>query len=289
VKKSIIQNRDILNMSDGLNDTNIESIKIYKTTSYEPKTPLIYDVCLILVLQGKKIANLANSESFTYDCNNYLVVPTTLPLECETYATKEEPFICLLISLDRKVMYKIIDNLDKREYQKHNDTQFAIFSDKVTTSIEKTTENLLNILESKEESRILGCSIVKELLYRIAIGKNAKMLHKMFLEDNSESKIAKALKIIHDNYTQTYEVESLAKLCNMSIASFHAHFKKITSHTPLQYIKKIRLTKAKDLLIKHKYQVVKVADELGYFNPSHFSRDFKNYFGYSPKDAKKHN
>ena len=34
----------------------------------------------------------------------------------------------------------------------------------------------------------------------------------------------------------------------MSVSSFHTHFKNITSHTPLQYIKKIRLTKAKDLI-----------------------------------------
>ena len=207
VKKSIIQNRNIFDISDGLHHTNIESIKIYKTQTYEPKTPLIYDVCLILVLQGKKIANLANNESFIYDCDNYLVVPTTLPLECETYATEEEPFICLLISLNREIMYEIIEKLDKREYEEHNRNQVAIFSDKVTPSIEKTTEDLLNILESKEESRILASSIIKDLLYRISIGKNAQMLHKMFLEDNNESKIVKALKIIHDNYTQTHDVD----------------------------------------------------------------------------------
>jgi AraC-like DNA-binding protein len=72
----------------------------------------------------------------------------------------------------------------------------------------------------------------------------------------------------------------------MSVSSFHTHFKKITTFTPLQYIKKIRLTKAKELLTKHDYKVVDVANELGYDNPSHFSRDFKSYFGYSPKEAK---
>ena len=112
------------------------------------------------------------------------------------------------------------------------------------------------------------------------------MLHKMFLEENKEYKIAKALKHIHDNYNKSIDADSLARICDMSISSFHEHFKKITSHTPLQYIKKIRLTKAKDLLTKHGCKVVEVSDELGYDNSSHFSRDFKNYFGYSPKEAK---
>ena len=246
---------------------------------------MIYDVCLILVLQGKKIANLA-SNSFTFDCDNYLVVPTTLPLECETYATKEEPFICLLISLDRKIMYDIIEKLNTRTFENKNNSTFGIFSDKVTQEIEDITSKLLDILESKEESTILAKGVLTELFYRIAIGKNAKMLHKMFLEENTESKIAKALKIIHDNYNENHDMETLARVCDMSVSSFHNHFKKITSHTPLQYIKKIRLTKAKEFLVKYDYKVVDVANELGYDNPSHFSRDFKSYFGYSPKEAK---
>ena len=284
MKKSIIENREILNLEDGLHDTHLHSVKIFKTATYEPKSPLIYDVCLILVLQGKKIANLA-SNRFTFDCDNYLVVPTTLPLECETYATKEEPFMSLIISLDRVMMKEIITLLSKRTYVQ-NRSSVGIFSDNVTEQIEVSTEKLLDILESQEESSILGEGILKELFYRIAIGQNAKVLHKMFLEENKESKIAKALKHIHDNYNTSLDMDSLARICDMSVSSFHNHFKKITSHTPLQYIKKIRLTKAKDLLVKHDYKVVDVADELGYDNPSHFSRDFKSYFGFSPKEAK---
>lgn len=286
MKKSIIENRNLFNILDGLHDTPIESIKIYKTEEYEPKTPLIYDVCLILVLQGKKIANLANHESFTYDCENYLVVPTTLPLECETYATKEEPFIALLVSLDRKTMFDIFEKLKKRDFSSKSSSTYGIFSDRVTNNIEEVTSKLLDILESNEESTVLGSSVLTELFYRIAIGEKSNMLYKMFYEENNESKIAKALKTIHDNYTQSYDMETLAKSCDMSVSSFHTHFKKITSHTPLQYIKKIRLTKAKDLLVKHNYQVVEVANELGYDTPSHFGRDFKNYFGYPPKEAK---
>ena len=284
MKKSIIENRDILLLKEGIHDTYLNSVKIFKTDTYEPKSPLIYDVCLILVLQGKKIANLA-SNRFVFGCDNYLVVPTTLPLECETYATKEEPFICLIISLDRHIMIEIMEALKERVFNKKKDN-FGIFSDKVTENIENITSKLLDIMESKEESEILGKGILKELFYRIAIGENANMLHKMFLEENKEYKIAKALKHIHDNYNKSIDADSLARICDMSISSFHEHFKKITSHTPLQYIKKIRLTKAKDLLTKHGCKVVEVSDELGYDNSSHFSRDFKNYFGYSPKEAK---
>lgn len=285
MNKNILLATDFLEKEDGLHDTNLDSVKVFKTAKYEPKSPLIYDVCLILVLQGKKLANLSNN-TITFDCDNYLVVPTTLPLECETYASQDEPFVCLLISLNKDVMYEIIDSLEKREFQNTEENSIGIFSDKVTQKVEESTKKLLEVLKSREESNILGQSILKELFYRIAIGKNADFLHKMFLGENNEAKIAKALKTIHDNYKEHLDIPTLARAEDMSVSSFHSHFKKITSHTPLQYVKKIKLNKAKDLIIKHNYQVVDAAYELGYDNPSQFSRDFKNYFGYPPKEAK---
>ena len=72
----------------------------------------------------------------------------------------------------------------------------------------------------------------------------------------------------------------------MSVSSFNTHFKKITAHTPLQYIKKIRLNKARDLISKHNYKVNETAYAIGYESTSQFSKDFKAYFGYPPKNAK---
>lgn len=285
MNKSIIENREYLFKEDGIHDTYLKDVKVFKTTNYEPKSPLIYDVCLLLVLQGKKVANLA-SNTLTFDCDNYLVVPTTLPLECETYASKEEPFICLLIDIDKQVMFEIMDLVKKQEIKHSQENNLGIFCDKVTSKIEEVTNKLLDVLESKEESDILGKSILKELFYRIAIGQNANFLHKMFLENNNEAKIARALKIIHTQCETNLDIPNLARQEDMSVSSFHAHFKKVTSHTPLQYIKKIRLTKAKDLIAKQNYQVVDAAYEMGYDSASQFSRDFKTYFGYPPKDVK---
>lgn len=283
MNKNILTQVKKLYENDGIHDTFLDDIKIYTTSQFDPLSPFIYDLCLILVLQGKKIGHLANN-NLVYDSKNYLVVPTTLPLECETYASKEEPFIGLVISIDKKVMYEIIECVSKEE--KNHEDSLAIFSDKVTSEIEELTLKLLKTLESKEESKILGKSILRELYYRIAKGENADFLYKMFLNSNNEAKILKALKTIHDNYNEPLDISTLARQEDMSVSSFHTHFKKITSHTPLQYIKKIKLNKAKSLISKQNYQVIDAAYELGYDSASKFSRDFKNYFGYPPKEVK---
>lgn len=284
MNKKILTQVHKLFKNDGIHDTNIKGVKIYATSSYDPLTPFLYDMCLILVLQGKKIGHLAQN-TLVYDSKNYLVVPTTMPLECETYASKEEPFIGLIISIDKKIMYEIIDCVSQEQTLSKDDL-LGIFSDKVTETIEELTLRFLKILESKKESKILGDTILKELYYRIAVGENSEFLHKMFLNSNNEAKIAKALKNIHDNYDTHLDVSKLARQEDMSVSSFHTHFKKITSHTPLQYIKKIRLSKAKELLSMHDYQVNSTAFEVGYDSASQFSRDFKGYYGYSPKEAR---
>lgn len=270
---------------DGVHDTFLDDVKIFTTSKYDPLSPFIYDVCLILVLQGKKIGHLAHN-TLVYDSQNYLVVPTTLPLECETHASKEEPFIGLVISINKNTMFEIIDCVSTKQSIKSEKNSLGVFSDTVTSNIEDLTLRLLNILESKEESSILGSLVLKELFYRIAVGENSDFLHKMFLNTNNEAKITRALKIIHTECETNLDIPTLARNEEMSVSSFHTHFKSVTSHTPLQYIKKIRLNKGKDLISKHKYQVVDAAYEMGYDSASQFSRDFKSYFGYPPKDVK---
>ncbi len=288
MNNQIIKQVDKLTKKEGLTNTFHKDIKLFKTTTYSPRAPLLYDLALVIVMQGKKIGYLPNT-TLQYDSNNYLVVPTTIPFECETIASKEEPFICMVISIDKKVMYELIDSLavkKQKEQDKSEDCNLAVFSDEVTNQIEDILLRLVNTLENKEETNILGSQLLRELYYRIAIGENSSFLHKMFLNTNNEAKISKSLKTIHDNFSEHLDIPTLARHEDMSVSSFHTHFKKITSYTPLQYIKNIRLNKAKDLIAQQNYQVNETAHSVGYESISQFSRDFKTYFGFPPKEAK---
>lgn len=285
MNKEILKEANKLIKNEYLNQTNIKSVKLFKTSTFVPRGPLTYDFCLIIVLQGKKLGYLPN-KSFEYNSQNYLVVPTTLPFECETFASKEEPFIAISIDINKEMMYDIITALAKDSAKKCKVVQMGVFQDKVTANFQDIILRLLKTLHCEKKSKILGDVILKELFYEIATGENSYFLHKMFLNQKQEAKIAKALKNIHDNFNQDLDVSSLAKEEDMSVSSFHSHFKNITSYSPLQYIKKLRLNKAKDLIIQKNMQVNNTAYAVGYESASQFSRDFKNYFGYPPKEAK---
>jgi AraC-like DNA-binding protein len=281
----ILEEVNKLIKEDSLTRTNIKGINLYKTTTYLPRTPLTYDFCLVFVLQGKKIGYLSNNR-FEYDSKNYLVVPTAMPFECETYASKEEPYICILIDIKKELMQEIISSISKEESKKCEDVQIGVFQDKVTNELEDSIYRLLKMLQSKEESNILGESILREIFYKIAIGENSHFLHKMFLENKTEAKMIRSLRTIHHEYNDHLDIPRLAKEEDMSVSSFHTHFKKVTSLSPLQYIKKIRLHKAMDLLTRRDMQVNETAYATGYESSSQFSKDFKSYYGYPPKEAK---
>ena len=285
MNNKILEEVNKLVKENSLTRTNIKAVNLYKTTTFLPRTPLTYDFCLVFVLQGKKIGYLPNKR-FEYDSKNYLVVSAALPFECETYASKEEPYTCILININKDIMHEIISCISKEESKNCKSVQMAIFQDQVTQDLENSIYRLLKILQSKEESAILGDSILREIYYRIAIGENSHFLHKMFLENKMESKMTRTLKIIHNKYNEHLDIPTLAKEEDMSVSSFHTHFKKVTSLSPLQYIKKIRLNKAKDLLTRNNLQVNETAYATGYESSSQFSKDFKSYYGYPPKEAK---
>lgn len=78
---------------------------------------------------------------------------------------------------------------------------------------------------------------------------------------------------------------TLAEHCGMSLSGFHAHFKKLTTLSPLQYQKTLRLLEAKRLISQENLPISTAAFQVGYESPSQFSREYKRYFGISPKES----
>jgi AraC-like DNA-binding protein len=70
----------------------------------------------------------------------------------------------------------------------------------------------------------------------------------------------------------------------MSESAFHLHFRKITSYSPLQYLKGVRLNKARQSIQGGGTTVNEVARIVGYERASQFSREYKRYFGRAPSD-----
>jgi len=78
------------------------------------------------------------------------------------------------------------------------------------------------------------------------------------------------------------KVEELAELAHMSLSSFHQHFKSVTSMSPLQYQKVVRLQEARRLMLSTLMDASAASRQVGYLSASQFSREYGRFFGSAP-------
>jgi AraC-like DNA-binding protein len=88
---------------------------------------------------------------------------------------------------------------------------------------------------------------------------------------------------LRDRFREPCRVVALASVAGMSPSAFHRQFKALTSLSPLQYQKQLRLLEARRLMISTGAKVETAAFEVGYESPSQFSREYARMFGAPPK------
>jgi AraC-like DNA-binding protein len=154
----------------------------------------------------------------------------------------------------------------------------------LTEPLRDATIRLLECLSSPTEAKILGPQIVREITFRVLCGEKADALKALVTRRSKLAQIAKSLRRIHSNYSDRLDIETLARECDMSVSAFHHNFKVVTSTAPLQYIKSVRLHKAKMLMLTDGMNASTAANEVGYESASQFSREFKRMFGTSPAE-----
>nr|WP_083465741.1 helix-turn-helix domain-containing protein [Salidesulfovibrio brasiliensis] len=144
---------------------------------------------------------------------------------------------------------------------------------------------LLKALCLEKETRILAPELVRKIYYRALCGTQAPMLYSPAKGSNAFSRVARVITNLEGNYSEKYDVQQMADSVIMSVSTFHKAFKEITADSPLQYLKKIRLARAQDLIIQKNTKAYLAADAVGYERPSQFSREFKRHFGQNPAEV----
>ncbi len=273
-------------INNGLSESNLKGVRLFKETKPIPRQPLVYDPGICIIAQGQKTGYLGG-RTFQYDANHYLVTTVTMPFECEAFASPEKPLCGLFIDIDMAQLNDLIGRLglepeivSYREKGLPRGIGPAVMDDDMADA----TTRLLKCLQSEAEAQILGPGLAREILYRALRGTQAPVLYSLAMHSGTFSQVARVLKIMQDNYAGKLDVEQLADKARMSASAFHRAFKEITSDSPMQYLKKIRLTKARDLMMQESMKAYIAADKVGYESSSQFSREFKRYFGQSPAE-----
>ena len=270
-----------LTTGEGLCPTALEGVKLARTDHNIPRTPVLYEPSIYVVASGRKNGFVGDRE-FVCDPNNYLVLSVPLPFEVSTDVGRGEPMLGVSVRIEMALVTELANRLNSPRSQKPENGLGIIRPTPLDLTMSKAVVRLLECLRSPVDAEVLGPGIVREIVYRVISGPQGEALLAMVNRSRHLAKIHATLQWIHREYSEPLNVPRMAEEVSMSVSAFHHSFKEVTGNSPLQYLKAVRLHKAR-LHIKYDGLGASVAAaKVGYESPSQFSREFKRFFGHSP-------
>ncbi|MBB5353490.1 AraC-like DNA-binding protein [Haloferula luteola] len=268
--------------TDGYNATRLPGVKIMRSSRAILRSQVSYSPSLVIIAQGRKRGYLGE-RIFTYDANHFLVLSVPLPFECETLASPDGPLLGLSIEVEPTTVAKLLLSMKPPEFANVDPPDEAIRANPLDNTLYDAAVRLMEaIANSDEEAAILGPAIVREMLYRVLCGAGGGPLRLLATPHSHVGRISHTLQRLHADFASPVNMAHLATDAGMSLSTFHEHFKAITGSPPLQYLKAIRLHKARLFMLQQGDTAAAAALKVGYESASQFSREFKRYFGTTP-------
>ena len=243
----------------------------------------VYPPMLHLVLQGSKTLSIGDQVS-TYGPSSYFVVPVEVPATGQVHINASGlPYLAISLTLDPVVIATVLAD-EIKPVEGHGELRF--------TPVQAPAElldawlRMLRLMDRPTEAAVLAPLVEREIVFRILQGPLRDTLVQMARPDGRLAQIRRATEWIRAHYTEPFRVEPLAAMTDMSVAAFYRHFKAITAMTPIQYQKRLRLLRARWLLLFDSLDATSIAFTVGYESASQFSREYARLFGLPPgRDA----
>ncbi|MCA9044473.1 MAG: AraC family transcriptional regulator [Planctomycetaceae bacterium] len=244
-------------------------------------TALVYEPCICIVVQGGKEVLLAG-ESYQLDPAHFLLVSVDLPVDARVVdATTSKPYLGLKLSIDPRVVGDLM--AEGSDIPSAGPSTRGLDVTPLDSRLLNAVTRLVSLLDEPRDIRPLAPLIIREIAHRVLTGPQGLRLRQIALAGAPAYRIARAIRWLKDHFADQLKIESLAEQVGLSTSSFHLHFKNVTTMTPLQYQKRMRLQEARSLMIGEKLDAADAAFRVGYESPSQFSREYRRMFGAPPR------
>ncbi|MEO1199164.1 MAG: AraC family transcriptional regulator [Pseudomonadota bacterium] len=242
---------------------------------------MIYDPVVCLVLQGAKETYIGD-RCIRFGAGESLIVSHAMPVTAAvTEASAAAPYVAMVLTIDLESARSLADELG-----------VATNGREVVLDIEAaaTDARLLDVMARlfrasliPAEAKVLGPLYAREAHFCLLEADHAGMLRQMLWRDSAASRVGRAIARVRTEFAEPLCVADLAATASMSVSNFHQRFKALTSKSPLQFQKEIRLTEARRLLSVEGRNVSAAAFAVGYESPTQFSREYARKFGVPPR------
>ncbi len=256
--------------------TPVEGLLLFRQDSPSPLEATLYEPVLCLILQGRKQVTFGEL-TLSLGPGECLLVSHDLPV-CSRIT--KAPYLALVFKVDVAIIRRLYDEVAESALGIENAR--AAETHRADPELLDALRRYLALADSPADAKVLGPLLSKEVHYRLLAAPFGGMLRSLLRHESHASAIARAIGHIRGDIRSPIAIPDLARRVGMSASSFHKHFKTITSTTPLQYQKELRLLEARQLLRMGGATVTTAAFDVGYESPSQFSREYARKFGMPP-------
>jgi len=270
--------------ADGLHETAIAPLQLIRASAPAQPLPAVYEPGLCVVVRRRKHARLG-SELIVYDPLHYLLISVTmLPVGQIVEASPDKPYLCIRLNIEAaEVAALLLDGAPPTAAIPAAPSR-GLRVARVSFDLLDAVTRLLRLLRTPEHAPALAPLALREILYRVLTGELGPRLRELAVRDSHAHRISRAIELIKRRYAEPVRIEEVAAAAHMSPSSLHHHFKLVTSMSPLQFQKQLRLHQARRLMLTEGLDAAGAGHRVGYESPSQFSREYRRLFGAPPRD-----
>jgi AraC-like DNA-binding protein len=262
-------------------NTAIQALTLVRRTTPSEPASCMYDPSVALIVQGAKRV-LLGEDTYRYGACDFLITSVDLPVIGEvTEASREQPFLALVLKLDQRVVTELIVEAKLRP-PRAEPTGRGMAVGRATLPLFQAFQRLIDLLDQPDDIAVLAPLIQREILYRLLVSDQGSRLWQIASVGTQSHRVARAIDWLKAHATEPLRIDELAASVQMSTSTFHHHFRALTAMSPLQFQKWLRLNEARRLMLTEHLDASTAAFRVGYESPSQFGREYHRLFGAPP-------
>jgi AraC-like DNA-binding protein len=239
---------------------------------------LVVKPAIYFILQGFGHIELAFFQKVTTS-QSFLIIGPQMPMVARIKASRDHPLIVLVLHIDFKLL-RAVDIMASSGQNANLLPDYWVTNGAMDVNMNKILLSLLNRSDQKGSAlQLTPPELVDLYSYFMKLPQGA-ILKRM--SGAAYSSLIHSIYWANDRYTDQLTVADLAKEADMSLTSYHRHFKAITTLSPLQYLKTVRLMEARRLMLFYGKSAADACQNVGYGSASQFNREYKRFFSMPP-------
>lgn len=271
---------DYIKGKPGSHQSNVQGVEFHYHL-HNAKTSLHFlQPTIIVIIKGKKHVRIGNT-NYTYNEKSYFLSGIDMPVSSCTVPDNGSPYLSMSISLEIPLILEIAQKLPI-EYNSQKCTFAGLLIYDINPELLDCMLRLTELSITNAPDELINNLTIQELHSRLLQSPSGNILFNLAKPQTQLAQIVKSINYIKINYSRYLTIDELAKLASMAPSTYYKYFKIITALSPLQYIKRLRLSEANSLLQSGKYDINQASTLVGYKSNSQFIRDYKLLYGESP-------